>query len=250
MNTITQTEKLVWIYGLILFGLGLVLAIVNPEYFDHTYTLEDGLLEWLTVLALGTIAATSIRRLYEHHNKYIPLQRFIIALTALLFIFGTGEEISWGQRLFAIESPEFFQNNNAQQETNLHNLVVGDTKINKLVFGKIVALMFFIYLAILTPLHRRGGTPAQWIDALAIPIPTRLQWWGFVGIVILVEGVIQLLSDTPKRGELTEFGASITLMLTVLYPSNLKSFEPNHKRQTNLKKTGANAKLEKPATSL
>ena len=31
------------------------------------------------------------------------------------------EEISWGQRIFKIESPEFFIQNNFQRELNLHN---------------------------------------------------------------------------------------------------------------------------------
>ena len=41
---------------------------------------------------------------------------------ALIFIFGAGEEISWGQRIFNVESSEYFLENNAQGETNLHNM--------------------------------------------------------------------------------------------------------------------------------
>lgn len=33
------------------------------------------------------------------------------------------EEISWGQRLFSIESPEFFQQHNYQDEITLHNFL-------------------------------------------------------------------------------------------------------------------------------
>lgn len=222
------TENLIWIYGSLLFLMGIVLSITNPSYFDSTFTLEDGLLEWLTVLSLGTTAFICLRRLKNYRHHYSPIQTFMVALAALLFIFGTGEEISWGQRLIGIQSPDFFLENNAQGETNLHNMVAGSTKINKLVFGKLLALGFLIYLGVLTPLYRRGGAVQRWLDRLAIPIPTRRQWWGYIAVVACVEGIIQLLSDTPKRGELTEFSASIVVMLTVLYPANQKVFEPTN----------------------
>jgi hypothetical protein len=225
-SNVSTAENLTWIYGSLLFFLGVALSIINPHYFETTFTLEDGLLEWLTVLALGTVAAVTLQRLYKNWREYTGLQNAMIAFTALLFIFGTGEEISWGQRLIGIDSPEFFLENNAQGETNLHNMIVGNTKINKLVFGKLLALGFLIYLALLTPLYRRGGTVKTWIDRFSIPIPTRRQWWGFVAVVIFVEGIIQLLSDTTKRGELTEFGASLVIMLTVLYPANRTVFDP------------------------
>lgn len=225
-STIKSTENLIWIYGSLLFFLGIVLAIINPNYFDTTFTLEDGLLEWLTVLSLGTTAVVCLKRLKQNWHDYTAAQAFMIGFAAILFIFGTGEEISWGQRLIGIESPEFFLQNNAQGETNLHNMIVGETKINKLVFGKLLALGFLIYLGVLTPLYRRGGAVQRWIDRLAIPIPTKRQWWGYIAVVVCVEGIIQLLSETPKRGELTEFSASIVVMLTVLYPANRKVFDP------------------------
>ena len=67
-------------------------------------------------------------------------------LLGLFFMFGAGEEISWGQRLFEIESSGFFDENNAQGEMNLHNLFVNDTKINKLEFsGSFVFLLNVVF---------------------------------------------------------------------------------------------------------
>jgi hypothetical protein len=42
----------------------------------------------------------------------------------LLFIFGAGEEISWGQRIFDIETPEVLQKENVQDEINIHNMTI------------------------------------------------------------------------------------------------------------------------------
>ncbi len=45
---------------------------------------------------------------------------------AILFIFGAGEEISWGQRILNFETPESLSEINRQDELNLHNLEVLD----------------------------------------------------------------------------------------------------------------------------
>ena len=45
-------------------------------------------------------------------------------LLSLLFFFGGGEEISWGQRIFGWKTPETFEKENIQRETNIHNLKI------------------------------------------------------------------------------------------------------------------------------
>ena len=46
---------------------------------------------------------------------------------AILFVFGAGEEISWGQRILNIETPESLSAINRQGELNLHNLEALDS---------------------------------------------------------------------------------------------------------------------------
>src|SRR5690606_5826178 len=87
------------------------------------------------------------------------------------FIFGAGEEISWGQRILNIESTEFFQKNNAQGETNLHNLVVGETKINKLIFGTILGILIASYCLILPTLARKVPAVMKLVEKFGVPIP-------------------------------------------------------------------------------
>lgn len=43
---------------------------------------------------------------------------------ALLFFFGAGEEISWGQRIFGFQTPQSLSQVNKQDELNLHDLTV------------------------------------------------------------------------------------------------------------------------------
>jgi len=88
---------------------------------------EDGLYEYLTSLFFGVGAALYLRLfLVARPGCDLLLLRtrrnvFFLALAAL-FLFGCGEEISWGQRLIGFETPESFQGVNVQWEMNIHNL--------------------------------------------------------------------------------------------------------------------------------
>jgi hypothetical protein len=84
---------------------------------------EDGLIEWLGALSLlvasGLFLLCFLRARRAGSNRVKQL--FFIGLALALFI-GAGEEISWGQRILGIETPEAVKEHNYQGELNLHNL--------------------------------------------------------------------------------------------------------------------------------
>jgi hypothetical protein len=135
-------------------------------------------------------------------------------------LFGAGEEISWGQRVFSIETPQALMERNAQQELNLHNLTFQwngqEVKINRLVFGRGLALALVLYLFVLAPLHRRVPGVRRFIDGWAIPMPAVHQIVAYVAVVATVE----LLVVSSKRGEMTEFAGAIVFMLNVVFAAN------------------------------
>ena len=84
--------------------------------------LEDSVVEWLTFVflflsgLLSLFIAIQIRkRTHRYHWFFIAFSLFCI-LAAL-------EEISWGQRIFGMESPEFFLRNSDVGEINVHNVI-------------------------------------------------------------------------------------------------------------------------------
>ena len=89
-------------------------ARFSPRAFPLV-TAEDGLMEWLTVGLFATAGVAGIRRA-------IAERRVFDFLVALFCLFVAGEEFSWGQRLLGYTPPEFFLENNKQQEFNLHNM--------------------------------------------------------------------------------------------------------------------------------
>ena len=79
----------------------------------------------------------------RRQKQWLPI--VAVAALSLVLIVMAGEELSWGQRIFQWETGEFFIENNAQGETNLHNLATHLFQ-NVLYFGGfvlLVALPFF-----------------------------------------------------------------------------------------------------------
>ena len=82
---------------------------------------EDCLFEYLTALSF---LVTSVL----FFIIYLRRKRIVHLLFALVFFFGMGEEVSWGQRIFNYKSPGYFKENNLQDEFNLHNLKIFDSQ--------------------------------------------------------------------------------------------------------------------------
>jgi hypothetical protein len=86
---------------------------------------EDSWIEntQVVVLVVGVIMSGYLaRKLYRERLK---LWAVLYALFALVLFFVAGEEISWGQRIFGVSTPQWFMKRNYQHELNLHNLKSG-----------------------------------------------------------------------------------------------------------------------------
>ena len=100
--------------------LAIVFAVVENDPAAWRWLIrEDGPVEDATSAALaiaGIVFALAARR----HAHMPGLRRFCIVFAGLLMV-GALEEISWGQRIIGVSSPDFFREHNAQQEVNIHN---------------------------------------------------------------------------------------------------------------------------------
>ena len=224
MNAMTRVEQAVLAFLVLFVALGAYFAYVDAAFFRNTYTVEDGFTEWCTFLALFVTFVVCARRFLTLRGMRSPRFLFIVGFLTLFSFFGAGEEISWGQRVVGFESPEFFVDNNSQQEAGIHNLEITiddeSYKLNRIVFGRGLAILFFIYLAVMTPLYRRVPAVTSFIDGFGIPMPRNYQILGYLFVVAVAE----LLIDSSKRGEITEFGGSLVFMLNVIYPQNAAIF--------------------------
>jgi hypothetical protein len=213
----TKLEKIVFpvIFSVAFVAYLLSRVMSNEEFTFHWVAREDGFLEWLTVMALFSSAVWCWQKCWTLRRTSSNLFLGCLALYGVVCFFGMGEEVSWGQRLFGIETPEFLAKANAQKETNLHNLVIGGTSVNKLVFGKILAVGLVAFLVGVPVAYRRSMWVRLWCDRLAIPVPRLQHTLAILAVVLMVE-----TSRASKRGEINEFALTSFIFLLLLNPLN------------------------------
>ena len=153
----------------------LAMAVRFPvAYIWATY--EDLIGEWLQTWLFATAFLFSLLVALSK-SAY----RIVFGLLALALFYVVMEEISWGQRIFEFNSPEFFRNNNLQRETNLHNLLVGpySTGLKDVIeWGLASALLLY---GLIYPLTLRfGWSPARWLAGKGVPAPPLYLWPFFV----------------------------------------------------------------------
>lgn len=221
MTRLGKIEAGLLLYIAIIALTGVVMSYSHPKFFKSHFAVEDGLIEWLTVLALLASMIVCYARAWYLRKQVKTLFLVMTLFFGTAFLFGAGEEISWGQRIFNIESSEFFKKYNAQGETNLHNTIINDTKINKLVFGKGIGILLIFYLAVFIPLYRYRPAFKDQVDRFAIPIATNYQ----IAAYILALLLIQVGMESSKKGELLEFTLTHIFLLNFAFAYNREIFQ-------------------------
>jgi hypothetical protein len=115
--------------GYLIAGLAYIIVVYAIIFFlepqlTAAITAEDSVIEYIT--SIGFFITSGIFVLLylrvRSFSEYTWIRKFSYIGLALLFFFGAGEEISWGQRIFNIATPEAIAEINYQQELTVHNL--------------------------------------------------------------------------------------------------------------------------------
>ena len=100
-------------------ALGAALAL--PEWVPHRLSREDGPIEWAGFACFAVAAALGV--VVAVRARHVDRRLVVLALGFGLVMFvAAGEEISWGQRVLDLETPEVLVDGNRQDELNLHNI--------------------------------------------------------------------------------------------------------------------------------
>lgn len=207
-------ERLVLIFTTIILVIGIISSRINLYWYENIYVVEDGFIENLTIVPLLLVFIYGLKIFFSTKKESWKF-KMIWLFIALFSFFVAGEEISWGQRIFQIETPEFFKENNAQNETNIHNLMFGDFKVNKIVFSKMINIGIAIYLLIFPFIYRKNIKIKNYLNSRGIPIAQNYQ---ILACIILFISI--LFIPTGKNAELLEGGICFLFMLIILFPLN------------------------------
>ena len=175
---------------------------------------EDGIIEYSTAIFLLSVSIYLINKLLKT-VKVISSKNIGIILFSIIFFFGFGEEISWGQRIFNIETPDFFIENNLQSETNIHNLMIGGVKLNKLIFTNGLFFIFSFYFLAIPYLYAKSNNIKSIINKFSIVIPRYSQ-----SIIFIFFTIIIYLFDHNRISEIWECLFAFTMLITSINPLN------------------------------
>jgi hypothetical protein len=145
---------------------------------------EDGFFEYLTAILFLGASIFMLLAAIKNRNWWF------IGLFLLLFV-GAGEEISWGQRLLGIDTPDNLKKMNVQGEITLHNLEIFNRenfdKSVKSGWEKILTIntlyrFFILCFGVILPLVVMiPSRIKEWIKIAGIPVPRFL-----IGIFFLI----------------------------------------------------------------
>ncbi len=207
MSAHNSHKYIAWILFLTLVGAYLLMAV----YFPHAYiiaTYEDLIGEWAQVFLFSFTMLLAARQAYSSSRF-----RLFFSLLALACLYVAGEEISWGQRLFDIPTPEFFSAHNLQQETNLHNFFTGPiSTLTKQGIEYCIAAGLVGY-GLLYPWHlQRRMQAALWLEGKGLAAPPLYLWPFFV-----LSGVLELGLVHFNEAEIAEILIPFALAVMTLH---------------------------------
>lgn len=131
-------------YTVLAMGNKIIAALV-PE--DHFFEIIGALSLFVTSFLF--VYGFRVARKSLDTTWMSLIKKLVYLGLALLFFFGAGEEISWGQRIFGFKTPEPLAQVNKQDELNLHNLSVLEN--SKLFTADRLFDAFWFLFAVFTP---------------------------------------------------------------------------------------------------
>ena len=118
-------KKGIFSFPLMFMGLFIAVKISthNTGIYQSFFAVEDGPVEWGTSLVyfLASLVALSIAIKFCKDKSTTYGVLYLVLAVGLFLI--SMEEISWGQRIFSIQTPEYFKEHNDQGELTVHNLL-------------------------------------------------------------------------------------------------------------------------------
>lgn len=114
----------------------------------HFVTAEDRLLEWgqFAAYAVAVVFGLAAALLLFRAERRLAAAFYVLVALGCLFV--AGEEISWGQRIFGLETPQTLEEINRQEEITVHNVtsIEGLFKLGELIVGFAASVGVWILL--------------------------------------------------------------------------------------------------------
>lgn len=142
---------------------------IKPVFYVHLIA-EDSWGEYSTFVFYAVALFLMVFLMLNNKTYFKPGY----ALISLCFLFMAMEEISWGQRIFGVPTPEVLGNINRQGEITLHNLV----RINRLF--RILSIIILLWAIVLPWLIKKYEPVKRLVAKMGIPVCAKYLWPFFI----------------------------------------------------------------------
>ena len=249
-------------HAVLLAAAALLLGLTYLPLFAKEATLdafarEDGIFENLTSVYLFATSLIFVAAFFRFRTVSWLLRLSYVGL-ALLFFFGAGEEISWGERIFRWDDRNYIRGINVQDELTIHNLKYfqGDEAIIPISSSQIFTAFAFL-LAVLIPLACRLSSRIERLIAPRFPVFPLEPGLLVVATYFFQKAMVRLLPLFPAlyqhpsmpipQGvhEIREHGYSFALLASaaLYFFRELSEKRAEERRQTPVEVMGSSAGL-------
>ena len=184
MNTKKRTFQPAFYIMMVLYFILAYSTVGWGEPWAATLYSEDHFFENVGAISLFAAAAISLyvfmlalktREITRMHRSKL----FVYSVLAMLYFFGAGEELSWGQRIFHIQVSPGLAQENPQQELNIHNLAFVEK--NPYFNADNIFTVFWMGFAVAIPFVSLVWKRFQLFAETLTPVV----YWGF-GVLFLI----------------------------------------------------------------
>ena len=189
--------------GFAIFGYCFWLVHNNNDFY-LSIAGEDDFIEWSTMWSFLMASIGCVFGAILGYNQFKKFEWFYVGLALFCFIVAM-EEISWGQRLFGYIPPNYFLENNFQQELTFHNMM--GISLRKIIL-KTIALGYGVIL----PLSMLIPSMYRLLSKLRVVVPPLELIPSFLLVFFLNKAYPWILTD-----EVVELILGVCFLSTVLF---------------------------------
>jgi hypothetical protein len=209
---------LLFVFSVILGAIDTYILIMVAD--EDTFFEDVGA---LALFATGLLWGIAWLRSRQPGNRatHTVVKRLSYVALALVFLFGAGEEISWGQRILGIATPESIQEVNVADEINIHNIdVLG---ISMFSLTRRAFNVFWLAFVVFVPVVCALSQPVS--KRLKLVMPVFPPWIGipFLLNYALLRGILFWTAQLGRQSfdtalsEISETNIAVLFLVLALY---------------------------------
>ena len=193
MNAIKQSFHPAFYIILVLYFILAYSTLGWGEQWASTLYTEDHYFESVGAISLFAAAAISLH-VFMRALKMRDITRmhgiklFVYSALAILYFFGAGEELSWGQRIFHLQVSPALAQENPQQDFNIHSLAIVEK--NPYVNPDHIFTVFWMGFAVTIPFVSLVWKRFRLFAETLTPIV----YWG-MGVLFLLNDLLATLAN-------------------------------------------------------